>query len=112
MLFFVCPKCHRHYAKGKGESLHDRWLSPLAIPLYGVIFEKDPVQFAPRIAESIQGQQSSEFIEMLLIDIEEELQHPKQHVSELHDFVYPNEQQLRNFLAVLALELRSLRKNP
>jgi transposase-like protein len=107
MLFFACPVCHRQYAKGTGESLHDRWLSPLSIPLYSVIFEQEPVQCAPRVAGSLlRRADANTFIEVLITSIEEELQHPTQQVSEIHDAVYANEQQLRKFLAALVHELR------
>ena len=49
--FYECPKCKWNFAKKPNEQLHDSWLSPISLVLYGIIFSKDPREDIERIAE-------------------------------------------------------------
>ena len=46
IMFFECPSCKCQYAKSPDSELHDRWLMPITLPLYSVIFENNPVSQA------------------------------------------------------------------
>ena len=105
MAFFDCPSCHWHFAQEPGKGLHDRWLSPLSIALYSQIFEEHPENTAEANAETLLSQRS-DMITPLLIEIDRELVAPTQKVSEIHDFAYAKEENLRAHLRLLADALR------
>ena len=103
--FLECPVCGRHYTNRKGRSVADRWLSPISLATYPVLFEKEPVESAERVAAQFRKQYSERQICIMIEDIEDELSHPKQMVNEILD-TKSDERQLREFLKHLALELR------
>ncbi len=103
--FYDCPSCPWHFAQGPGESLHDRWGSPLSVALYSQIFEKHPDQTAEENARVLLSQRP-DLIAAILKEIDRELESPTQKVSEILDFVYPNEDSLRIHLKLLAVALR------
>lgn len=107
-MFFECVGCGRRYDKGPGESLHDAWLSPITLALFGVIFEQAPEDFALATAVDLHKTQTADQIDILIADIQEELSHPKQRVSQMHRFLYPDEMRLRGFLESVAEELKRL----
>lgn len=106
--FYSCPQCGSHYAQEPGQELHDRWLMPLSLPLYDVIFDKDPVSRASEIANKYVGRVDLD-LDKLEQHIEDELSNPKQKVSEIHNSEYANEKQLRDFLKAFKDALRELR---
>jgi hypothetical protein len=104
--FYVCQKCECQYAQKPAGSLHDRWRMPLTIALYDVIYDRNPLDKLDQVTRQIQ-KRKSEYIELLIEHIKDELVEPKQHLVDIHDFVYPNEQNLREFLGALAGRLES-----
>ncbi|MBV1907982.1 MAG: TTC39/IML2 family protein [Kangiellaceae bacterium] len=96
--FFSCEKCGCQYAKTNESELHDRWLMPLTLPLYEVIYEKQPLNKIDRVMNSINKKKEA-FKLILAEHIESELQNPKQKISQIHQFQYPDEEKLRHFLA-------------
>jgi len=103
--FYDCPSCPWHFAQEPGKSLHDRWLSPLSIALYSQIFEKHPDRTAEENARALQSQRP-DLISSILSEIERELESPTQKVSEIFDFLHPDEDRLRVHLRLLAVALR------
>ncbi len=103
--FYDCRSCRWHFAQLHGEGLHDRWGSPLSIALYSQIFEKHPEQTAEENAKALLSQRP-DLIAAILNEIGRELSSPSQRVSEIHDFVYPDEDGLRVHLKLLAVALR------
>ncbi len=103
--FYDCPSCPWHFAQEPGEGLHDRWGSPLSIALYSQIFEKHPDQTAEENARMLLSQRP-DLIQSILNEIDRELDSPTQRVSEIHRFLYPNEDSLRVHLKLLAVALR------
>jgi hypothetical protein len=99
--FFKCNNCGWNWAKGEGESLHDRWRSPISIVLYSQIFEKNPHLTGEKNAEVLLNHKDKNFLKFVVEEIERELSNPIQKVSEIHDFVYPDEIKLRKHLEVL-----------
>jgi hypothetical protein len=99
--FFRCNNCGWNWAQGEGESLHDRWLSPISIVLYSQIFEKNPDLTGEQNAKILFNQKGKDFLKLVVDEIERELSDPIQKVSEIHDFVYPDEIKLRKHLEVL-----------
>jgi hypothetical protein len=106
--YYSCPACQCEYAQKPGEGLHDRWLMPLSLPLYAVIFDKNPSSRAGEIAQHFVAREDLD-LDVLEQHIDDELSNPKQKVSEILNFVSATEDQLRDFLAVFRDELRSLR---
>ena len=92
--FYDCPSCPWWFAQKPGKGLHDRWLSPLSIALYSQIFEKHPDQTAEENAKALLSQRP-DLIAEILSEIDRELESPTQKVSEIFDFLYPNEDKLR-----------------
>lgn len=105
IMFYDCPACQWHFAQIPGKGLHDRWGSPLSIALYSQIFEKHPEQTAEENAKALLSQRP-DLIASILSEIDRELESPTQRVSEIHDFVYPDEDLLRIHLKLLAVALR------
>ena len=70
---------------------------PLSLPLYSVIYDQDPALRASEIAQHFYKRDDLD-LDLLERHIAEELDNPKQKVSEIHNFVYANESQLREFL--------------
>jgi hypothetical protein len=105
--YYDCPSCPWHFAQEPGRGLHDRWLSPLSIALYSQIFEKHPEKTAEENAKALQSQRP-DLISEILSEIDRELESPTQQVSEIFDFMYPNEDALRIHLKLLAAVLRRI----
>ncbi len=83
---------------------------PITLPLYSVIFEKNPATKAKSVAISFY--ESKDFdLEILKEHIGSELNQPTQNVSEIHDYVYPNEDELRKFLKCFVFELEKLQNH-
>jgi hypothetical protein len=99
--FYKCNNCGWNWAQGEGESLHDRWLSPISIVLYSQIYEKNPQLTGEENAKVLLNQKDKAFLMSVIEEIERELSNPIQKVSEIHDFEYPDEVKLRKHLKVL-----------
>jgi transposase-like protein len=106
VMFFECPSCLRHYACKSGEALTYRWLHPVGLALYGVLFEPRPLEHAQRIAASLLRNRPSEKIATLIEEIELELEHPTQQVRDILENV-ASEAQCREFLAAVVHKLRT-----
>ena len=83
--FFDCPACHRNYARKPGQSLTYRWLHPVSLPLYSVLFDSNPLSRASHIADLFIQQQSRPRLRQMIAEIEEELTRPTQQVREILD---------------------------
>jgi hypothetical protein len=103
--FFECPSCHRDYAKRKSGTLTFRWLHPISLPLYCVLFSPNPAADAARVAELMLHQQSTDALAVMINEIELELEHPTQQVREILDNPQ-SEQACRQFLADFVKILR------
>jgi len=78
-------------------SLTDRWGMPISLVLYGVIFEKKPEIKATVIAADFKARDDLDLVE-IIEDIKIELETPRQKVSSILNFEYPDEDKLRLFL--------------
>jgi hypothetical protein len=107
--FYCCSHCRSHFAQGHGESLHDRWLSPISIVLYSQIFELDPQKTGESIAR-ILLETRPDLVSSIISEAERELASPTQKVSEIHAFMYADEATLRAHLRVVAKYLRDRTK--
>ena len=103
--FFECPQCQRHYAKKPGGSLTFRWLHPITVALYGVIFDRNPVPRAGEVAASLAGE-PAEWRAALLREIVLELADPTQDLAHTLDLAAPDAV-LRDFLRELASRLET-----
>jgi len=78
-------------------SLTDRWGMPISLVLYGAIFEKKPEIKATVIAADFKARDDLDLVE-IIEDIKIELETPRQKVSSILNFEYPDEDKLRLFL--------------
>jgi hypothetical protein len=99
--FFECPRCHRNFARKSGGALCFRWLHPISLVLYPVIFEADPGQHCERVADLFAGQESSERIKLIVQEIKLELDDPTQQVREILE-CRASEEDLRKYLRCVA----------
>jgi transposase-like protein len=99
--FFECPKCHRPFARKLGGALSFRWLHPISLVLYPVIFEANPGQSCERVADMFAKQESSERIKLIVQEIELELHDPTQQVRDILD-CHASEDDLRKYLRCVA----------
>ena len=85
-----------------------RWLHPISLVLYPVIFEPDPGQHCERVAEMFAKQESSEQIKLIVQEIKLELDDPTQQVRDILE-CRASEEDLRKYLRCVAdrLEKRS-----
>jgi hypothetical protein len=105
--FYRCPGCARQYSRKSGAGLVDRWLSPVSLALYGVIFASDAIGQATRIARTLAHDRDRASIEVLANEIQLELDEPTQQVGEILDMAVPKtEEHLRAFLQAVVTELR------
>ena|SRR5215213_613861 len=104
--FLQCPSCHRPYKKRPGTPLTYRWLHPVTIALYWVIFEDEPVLRAESIAEDlVRGGPSDELLEMIE-EIELELDQPTQPVRDALEN-RATEEKCREYLRALVSHVRA-----
>ena len=106
--FYSCPNCSCNYARKPGQSLHDRWLMPITGPLYGVIFEEEHALKAKELAVEYYHEEDVFNMEIIIQHIKEELKNPTQKVSEIHEFINPDENKIREFLSLFVEELEKL----
>jgi hypothetical protein len=99
--FFECPNCHRNFAKKADGALHFRWMHPISLVLYPVIFALDPATHCERVATMVAKEDSAERIKVIVQEIALELQDPTQQVREILG-CRASEQDLRNYLRCVA----------
>ena len=102
--FYECPKCHRDFARKAGGSLCFRWMHPISLVLYPVIFELCPSQHSERIAAMFAREESSERIKLIVQEIRLELDDPTQQVRDILD-CRASEVELRDYLRCVAEHL-------
>ena len=116
--FVACPQCSREFMVTSGGALVERWLGPLSLILYPVIFASTPQTEADRIAQELYascqpGRPSlfrsftREQLQQLLSEVRLELEHPTQKVREIRD-LRGEEADLRQYLARVAQRLGEL----
>lgn len=97
--FWACSSCGRRFTRHEDGELTERWLGPLSLALYGVMFSSDPVAEVDRVAGQISA--STEMLDEIAL----ELAHPSQNVSRIHRMV-ADEAAVRAFLAALLERFR------
>lgn len=78
-----------------------RWLGPLSLTLYGVLFKERPQAEAARIAAMINGKHT-ESRDLFLREIRAELASPSQPVRDILPGMTATEEDLREFLRLVA----------
>ena len=109
--FFVCPSCHRHYAQRPGHSLTYRWLHPVSLALYPILFNREPISAAPSVAEELMRVCSRDALPKMIEEIELELQRPTQNVREILDNPQ-SEEECREFLHAVVTYIRAQGDRP
>jgi hypothetical protein len=95
--FFSCPNCGRGYALSPGKQLTFRWLHPVTMALYEVIFDENPIDRAPSVARKFAAQYSRQNLAEILKEIRLELDEPTQQVRDSLD-CRASEEELRKYL--------------
>jgi hypothetical protein len=104
---FECPSCQRHYALRPGKQLTFRWLHPISLPLYAVIFYPAPVSRAVSVATMFVRQMPPDQLQQMIDEIRLELADPTQQIQDILD-CRASEQELRDYLRVFADNLERL----
>lgn len=99
--FYGCPRCDRQFALAPGKALVERWLGPLSIVLYGVIFESEPQTKAAGTVRVMSSQHNVAFLARLESEIRLELESPTQQVRDILD-LKATEENLREYLTIVA----------
>jgi hypothetical protein len=108
--FFECPVCRRHYAQAPGKPLTFRWLNPISIVLYNVIFDHTPTKCAADIAAKFIQQRTPHQLGLIVKEIRLELEDPTQQVRDILDCEAP-ERELREFLRLFLLPVEQYLAN-
>jgi hypothetical protein len=114
--FFACPDCNRRFHLKEDGTLTERWLGPISMVLYPVIFTLTPQSRASEIAESLyqstipDGKSlfrsfTSEQIQYIVNEIEIELAQPTQKVKDILG-CNGSESDLREYLSLVAEQLK------
>jgi hypothetical protein len=114
--FYRCPECNRRFRLHGGRELVERWLGPISLVLYSVIFTRSPQLRASEIAEGLY--QSAlpngkgmfrKFtwaqLQYLVDEIESEISNPTQKVKDILKCA-GSESDLREYLRLVAKELK------
>ncbi len=80
--FLDCPACRRRYARKPGGSLTFRWLHPVSLLLYEILFDSNPLQ---RLEKSGGPSKPPEELLRMVEEIELELAQPTQQVRDILD---------------------------
>jgi hypothetical protein len=105
--FHQCPRCGRAFTERADGTLVERWLGPLSVALYGVIFDPRPQE--PERVRAVADTLGHLDTGHIAAEIRLELAHPTQPVAEIVGPMRAGEDDLREFLRLLAdeLELRA-----
>ena len=98
--FYECPSCHRQFAQELGRGLCDRWLSPISLVLYGIIFQPEPQAEYQHIAQYFLDERPREEVARMAEEIEHELRKPTQQVRDILELPH-DEEDLRQFLRLV-----------
>jgi hypothetical protein len=115
--FFSCPECNRRFRMHGDGSLVERWLGPISLVLYPVIFSRSPQSRASEISEGLYQSalpngkrmfRSFTWAELQFVidEIEDELSHPSQKVRDIHKCI-GSESDLREYLGLVAKDLKA-----
>jgi hypothetical protein len=110
--FVSCPGCGRYFRATSDGKVVEKWLGPLSLVLYPVIFEKRPQKEANRIANELYAASepdrrsmfrplSRDQLWQMISEIRIELERPTQNVRDILD-LRGNEADLREYLALVA----------
>ena len=108
--FFECPNCNRRYALAPGQQLIFRWLHPVTLALYPVIFDATPVERAGIVAKRLAQQYSGGELALMIKEIRLELDDPTQQVRDTLDS-RASEEELRRYLVSFCECLEHLQAN-
>src|SRR6266436_316745 len=108
--FFECPACRRQYALEPGKQLTFRWLHPISLPLYGVMFDDMPTERAEAEAKLFVKQKPASYLRTMIEEIRLELRDPTQQVRDIVD-CRASEEKVREFLRLFADNVDRLMAN-
>jgi hypothetical protein len=83
-----------------------RWLHPVSLALYCILFNRAPLSAAPFVAEELMRGRSRDASLKMIEEIELELQRPTQNVREILDNPQ-SEEECREFLQAVVTYIRA-----
>jgi len=89
-----------------GGALTYRWGHPISLALYGVMFSTRPLDSVQAVFDMLARRKPAQ-VAALIAEIEQELEHPTQQVSEIIGAV-ASDSECREFLALLARKLKEI----
>jgi len=98
--FYICLGCNFRYSRKIGQEIHDAWMTPLTYILYAVLFDAEPTSRAQAVADGLKNNPKVN-LDLIRGFILDELEDPKQKVSEILNFAYPDEVKLREFMRLV-----------
>jgi hypothetical protein len=104
--FFECPACGRHYALKAGKELTFRWLHPISLALYSVLFDPSPIDRAAGVAAALVRNRPTEQLTVFAREMRLELDEPSQQIRDILG-CRASEDELRAFLRLVADEIES-----
>ena len=105
--FYQCNNCKRSFSQSEGKSITDRWMSPISLALYPIIFKTKIVSDECIDRSIIAFSHFDKNQKKLMIEeIEEELANPKQKLVDILD-LKGTEVIARDYLSRLAASLKS-----
>lgn len=102
LTFWRCAACQRDFTLDANGELTARWLSPITLPLYCVLFDPEPQHASERVAAHFR-EHPRDVRAAIVADIRDELAHPTQRLAKVLDRpVEAREEDLRAFLRGVA----------
>ena len=98
--FWKCQPCNWGFTRHEDGELTERWMGPLSLVLYGVMFDEEPVKSVDRVEAHL-------ITDQLLDEISAELANPRQKVSRILTS-RATEDATREFLRALLLRHRPM----
>ena len=103
---YECPICFRRYSQRDGGALLHRWLAPITLPLYALVFRQFRICPAVEIADEFHKQKDHAYLKLMVQEIMGELNRPTQQLTICTGKVIPN----RNSENSSGVSLQSWRK--
>jgi hypothetical protein len=107
--YFECPRCHRQYAQRPGKGLTFRWLHPISLVLYLLLFRPRPRVISEDILQFVTGRPPG-FLKAMVEEIRLELDNPTQQVRDILD-MDATEGELRDYLRAFVTEAEGTLKS-
>lgn len=102
-----CPGCKHCFIPQPDQILRPYYRGPFIGPMYGLIFEQNPLECVVSAAEQFLTVANRDEVEFMILSCEAELKSPSCRLSEVYDFQFKlTEASLREFLRLFVQQLK------